>query len=254
MSQHRRVSTDAQLEQLRIQERFVSLQGEGALVGVPSSFVRISGCNLRCGWCDTPKSSWEPEGERESVAALIEWCVRGPRHVVVTGGEPLLFPVSASLCRGLRARGLHVTVETAGTLWCEQLEVDLISISPKLAHSTPWERAAAEGKPKLAQRHERARLDLDVLRRLIASFEWQLKFVVRTSDELLLAADLAEIEQLLAALEISERRDRVLLMPEGTDADSLRAGYRRLVQACMQTGMRVGLRLHIELFGHTPGT
>jgi len=254
--QHPDVPTpDAQLEQLRIQERFVSLQGEGALVGVPSSFVRISGCNLRCGWCDTPKSSWAPEGERESIDALIAWCVRGPRHVVVTGGEPLLFPATASLCRGLRARGRHVTIETAGTVWCEQLEVDLISISPKLAHSTPWERAAAEGKPTLAQRHERARLDLDVLRRLIDSFAWQLKFVVRTRDEAVLAADLAEIHALLDALAIApDQRDRVLLMPESTDADSLRAGYRRLVATCMQTGMRIGLRLHIELFGHTPGT
>jgi 7-carboxy-7-deazaguanine synthase len=252
IGQHRRVSAAAvKLEQLRIQERFVSVQGEGTLVGVPSSFVRVSGCNLRCVWCDTPKSSWAPEGEREQVAALVEWCVRGPRHVVVTGGEPLLFPATASLCRDLRARGRHVTVETAGTVWCEQLEVDLISISPKLAHSTPWARA----KPKLAERHERARLDLAVLRRLIESFDWQLKFVVRTTDAAVLEADLAEIEALLEALSIpTDRRERVLLMPEGTDADSLRAGYRRLVEPCMRTGMRVGLRLHIELFGHTPGT
>lgn len=247
--------SDAPLEQLRIQERFVSLQGEGTLVGVPSSFVRISGCNLRCGWCDTPKTSWSPEGEREAVAELIEWCLRGPRHVVVTGGEPLLFAATASLCRGLRAHGRHVTIETAGTVWCEQLEADLISISPKLSHSTPWARAAALGKPALAQRHERERLNPEVLRRLIDGFEWQLKFVVRTGDDSQLATDLEEIEGLLEQLAIPQhRRDRVLLMPEGTDADSLRAGYRRLVSTCMRTGMRIGLRLHIELFGHTPGT
>jgi 7-carboxy-7-deazaguanine synthase len=242
-------------DRLRIQERFVSVQGEGALVGVPSSFVRISGCNLRCVWCDTPRTSWAPEGERESVAALLEWCGRGPRHVVVTGGEPLLFSATATLCRGLRAAGHHVTIETAGTLWCEGLEVGLISISPKLGHSTPWARAKLEGKPGLAQMHEQARLDLAVLRRLIAGFEWQLKFVVRTGEASQLAADVAEIEALLAALEIpASQRERVLLMPEGTDAEPLRAGYRRLVEACTSTGMRVGLRLHIELFGHTPGT
>src|SRR5690606_24971934 len=125
----------------------------------------------------------------------------------------------------------------------------------KLAHSTPWQRAADAGKPSLARQHEQARLDLDVLGRLIDSFDWQLKFVVRTGDAEQLAADLIEIESLLEALAIPEqRRDRVLLMPEGTDAESLRAGYRRLVDPCMRTGMRVGLRLHIELFGHTPGT
>ncbi len=240
---------------MRIQERFVSVQGEGTLVGVPSSFVRISGCNLRCVWCDTPKTSWAPEGEQESIAELVDWCVTGPRHVVVTGGEPLVFAGTASLCRGLRARGRHVTVESAGTVWCEGLEVDLISISPKLAHSTPWERAVAAGKPSLADRHERDRIDLAVLARLIASFEWQLKFVVRTGDAEQLAADLAEIEGLLVALEIpDERRAQVLLMPEGTDADSIRAGYRQLVEISRATGMRIGQRLHIELFGHTPGT
>lgn len=254
IGQHAPVS-DAPLEQLRIQERFVSLQGEGLLVGTPSSFVRISGCNLRCGWCDTPKSSWAPEGERESVADLLDWCLAGPRHVVVTGGEPLLFSATATLCRRLRAAGRHVTIETAGTVWCEQLDADLLSISPKLAHSTPWARATELGKLQLAERHERARLDLDVLRRLIASFEWQLKFVVRTSDAKVLAEDVAEIEALLEQLAIAPAlRERVLLMPEGTDAESLRLGYRRLVSTCMQTGMRIGLRLHIELFGHTPGT
>jgi 7-carboxy-7-deazaguanine synthase len=248
---------------LRIQERFVSVQGEGALVGVPSSFVRISGCNLRCVWCDTPKTSWAPEGEREQLGALLEWCAQGPRHVVVTGGEPLLFPACASLCRALRAAGHHVTVETAGTVWSEGLEADLISISPKLGHSTPWARANALGKPQLAQVHERARLDLGVLRRLITAFEWQLKFVVRTGEganpqadlAAELAADLAEVEALLSELQIpSAQRERVLLMPEGTDAAQLRAGYGQLARACLGTGMRVGLRLHIELFGHTPGT
>lgn len=245
----------ATADTLRIQERFVSVQGEGALVGVASSFVRISGCNLRCVWCDTPRTSWAPEGEREQLGALLEWCAEGPRHVVVTGGEPLLFSASASLCRGLRAAGHHVTVETAGTVWCEGLEADLISISPKLGHSTPWARAKAEAKPSLAQMHERARLDHAVLRRLLADFEWQLKFVVRAGDAAALREDLVEIEALLAELQIpSAQRERVLLMPEGTDSASLHAGYRRLVEACVSAGMRIGLRLHIDLFGHTPGT
>jgi len=123
---------------LRIQERFVSVQGEGALVGVPSSFVRVSGCNLRCVWCDTPRTSWAPEGEPAPIPELLDWCAQGPRHVVVTGGEPLLFDATADLCRGLRARGHHVTIETAGTVLGEGIEADLLSISPKLAHSTPW--------------------------------------------------------------------------------------------------------------------
>ena len=233
----------------------MSVQGEGSLVGVPSSFVRVSGCNLRCTWCDTPRTSWAPEGERATIAELLDWCAAGPRHVVVTGGEPLLFGATASLTRELRARGHHVTIETAGTVECPGVEADLMSISPKLAHSTPWTRAAEQGKPQLAVQHERARLDPALLRRLLAGFGWQLKFVVRTADDERVAADVDEILALLAELEVGpEQRGQVLLMPEGVDADALRAGYARLLPVCHATGMRLGQRLHIELFGHTPGT
>jgi 7-carboxy-7-deazaguanine synthase len=241
---------------LRIQERFVSVQGEGSLVGVPSSFVRVSGCNLRCAWCDTPLSSWSPEGEAVELDELVRWCAGGPRHVVLTGGEPMLFAASAELTRRLRAAGHHVTIETAGTVWCEGLEADLMSISPKLAHSTPWERAAEIGKPKLATMHEAARLDIEVLQRLSSSFACQLKFVVRTATPERIADDLAQIEALLEQLDSSgpASRDRVLLMPEGTDDATLRAGYLALLEACRAHGFRIGLRLHIHLFGHRPGT
>ena len=240
---------------LRIQERFVSVQGEGALVGVPSSFVRVSGCNLRCVWCDTPRSSWAPEGDATPLDELVAWCAKGPRHVVLTGGEPMLFSPAAELSQALRAAGHHLTIETAGSVWCEGLEADLMSISPKLSHSTPWQRAAALGKPKLATMHEAARLDIGLLARLLSSYAWQLKFVVRTSAPELLEADLAEIDQLIDALELpGQAREQILLMPEGTDDASLRAGYLAALETCRARGFRLGLRLHIYLFGHTPGT
>lgn len=241
----------AGMPRLRIQERFVSLQGEGTRVGMPSSFVRVSGCNLRCAWCDTPKTSWEPEGESIEIDELVAWCSKGPRDVVLTGGEPLLFAASASLTQQLRAAGHFLTIETAGTVECSGVEADLMSISPKLSHSTPWQRAT----PALAQRHERDRLNHAVLARLLAGFEWQLKFVVRTESPQSLDADLGEIAALLAELRVADHdRDRVLLMPEGVDAATLERGYRALVEPCRATGHRLGLRQHIQLFGHTPGT
>ena len=234
-------------DRLPIAERFVSLQGEGGLVGVPSSFVRVYGCNLRCTWCDSPATSWTPTGTQVPLDEVVTFCARGPRHVVLTGGEPLLFPAIAALSRRLRAAGHHITVETAGTVWLDDLACDLLSISPKLAHSTPWQRA-----PKLAERHERTRLDLAVLARLVASFHWQLKFVVRAAHA---AADLAEVEGLLQTLAVpASERHRVLIMPECTDPAALHASYRELVTACIERGFRLGERLHIALFGHTPGT
>lgn len=228
----------------------MSLQGEGVLAGVPSSFVRVSGCNLRCVWCDSPATSWAPVHARIGVDELVAWCGTGPRHVVLTGGEPLLFPELALLARALTEAGHHVTVETAGTRVLEGLTCDLLSISPKLAHSTPWLR-----DPAWAERHERRRIDRTALRRLLDGWPWQLKFVVRAGDDAALAEDLGELRALLADLRVPRSaHERVLLMPEGVDAAGLVAAYRALAPALAREGFRLGERLHIQLFGHTPGT
>jgi 7-carboxy-7-deazaguanine synthase len=228
-----------------IAERFVSIQGEGLLVGVPSSFVRVAGCNLRCSWCDTPQASWSPVGTRQTVAEVAAWCAQGPRHVVLTGGEPLLFPTVAELSQRLTSAGHHVTVETAGTVLLPGLVCDLASISPKLAHSTPRHR------PSLALQHDARRSRPDVLASLVAGHEHQLKFVVRTPPTDL-ADDLAEIDGILEPMSVDPAR--VLLMPQTVDPGSLPAAYRALAPLCLARGFRLGLRLHLTLYGHTPGT
>lgn len=234
---------------LPIAEQFVSIQGEGLLAGTPSSFVRVAGCNLRCVWCDSPTTSWQPRGEPRPIEAIVELCRRGPRHVVLTGGEPLLFPGIATLGRALGEAGHHVTIETAGTVWREGLHCDLMSLSPKLAHSNPQARDAAWGR-----RHEAKRWAPAVLRRLMG-FAWQLKLVVRAGDCAALAADVAEVERMLGALEIdATERERVLLMPQCIEASRLGADYANIAAVCTQTGFRLGPRLHITAFGHTPGT
>lgn len=235
---------------LRIVEQFTSVQGEGALVGVPSRFIRVSGCNLRCVWCDTPESSWEPSGTRIELADLVKGCADGPRHVVLTGGEPLIFPAVAELVAALRERGHHVTIETAGTRWLEGLQWDLLSLSPKLAHSTPWDKS-----PSLAQRHESARWPVEILRRFIAAGRVQLKFVARADTHTHLQHDLDEIETALRELAFPDaQRASVFIMPEGYDPEQLKAAYLRLVPECIARGFSLGQRLHIHLWGHCPGT
>lgn len=232
---------------LRIAERFVSLQGEGLLAGVPSTFVRVSGCNLRCVWCDSPTSSWRPEGARQRLDELVEFCAAGPRHVVITGGEPLLFAEVAELSQQLAARGHHLTIETAGTVWLDGVHADLVSLSPKLAHSVPRD-------PIWGPRHDERRRRPEIVRALMRR-PWQLKLVVRAYDASALAQDLAEVEAMLAELEIAEHdRDRVLLMPECIDPARLSADYAALVPVCQAHRVRLGPRLHIAIFGHTPGT
>src|SRR5690349_20327441 len=135
---------------MKIAEIFYSVQGEGALVGVPSVFVRTSGCNLRCVWCDTPYTSWQPEGDERSVDSIVEEVNRhGAAHVVITGGEPMIAPGVAELTRRLRQ---HITIETAGTVAAE-VHCDLMSISPKLESSVPRERDGG----RWAAQHERLR-------------------------------------------------------------------------------------------------
>src|SRR5450755_3574389 len=138
---------------MKIAEIFYSIQGEGILTGVPSVFVRTSGCNLRCAWCDTPYTSWAPEGDDMTVAAILEAVKQHPaRHAVITGGEPMIAPGIVELTEGIQRAGLHGTIETAGTVY-HKVACDLMSISPKLANSTPHERESG----KWATQHERLR-------------------------------------------------------------------------------------------------
>lgn len=218
-----------------ISETFASLQGEGMLVGVPSFFIRTSGCNLRCRWCDTPYTSWLPEGERRTVDELVaEAEGSGVRHVVVTGGEPLLQRELGELTRRLRAAGLHVTVETAGTR-DPDFECDLLSLSPKTVNSDP--------QGKWRGRHRRLRSDTGPLGRLLGRFpEFQLKFVVTNAD------DLPEITALVAGLGGIEPW-RVLLMAEGSSAAEVAEKAPMIAALCSEHGFRYTPRLHLDLFG-----
>src|SRR5208337_4579693 len=190
---------------MRIAEIFRSHQGEGRLTGVESVFVRTSGCNLRCRFCDTRYASWEPEGcyrSIDEVLAIVERTATERRaetalaHVVVTGGEPMLLPELSPLCAEFQRRGMHVTIETAGTHY-QPVECDLMAVSPKLSNSTPH----ADEAPEWIALHERNRAAPDVLRRLNAEYDCQFKFVVDSP------ADCMEVARYLADFpEIDRRR------------------------------------------------
>jgi 7-carboxy-7-deazaguanine synthase len=224
-------------------EIYRSIQGEGLLTGASSVFVRATGCNLRCWFCDTPYTSWTPEGEDwplDDIVAAVERLAT--EHVVVTGGEPMLYAELIPLCQRLQDAGHHVTIETAGTLYLP-VRCDLMSISPKLANSTPtFERAGT-----WAARHERTRHSPDVVRRLMDEHRWQLKFVVDSQ------ADLAEIESYLAPLRELDR-SRVLLMPQGIEPAELASKETWLAPYCRDRGFGFCPRKHIEWFGAVRGT
>jgi 7-carboxy-7-deazaguanine synthase len=228
---------------MRISEVFASIQGEGILAGVPSLFVRTSGCNLRCHWCDTPYTSWAPEGEEWEIGRIMAWVAenRGYRHVVLTGGEPMIQPQLPELAQRLGEAGLHVTVETAGTVYLD-MACDLMSISPKLANSTPWRM---DGERR-AEAHERLRINAEVLSKLVRRYEYQLKFVVANPEDLV---EINKVSELCGAA-----GERVLLMPEGRTAGELRERAAWVVELCKEHGYRYCPRLHVELYGDRRGT
>lgn len=229
-----------------ISEIFYSLQGEGSLAGMPSVFIRTSGCNLRCSWCDTPYASWKPEGGDRSVGEIVEQVKSFPgRHCVLTGGEPMIARGIHDLAASLRAEGFHITIETAGTIAPGGIACDLASISPKLANSTP---ATGEIEPSWIARHEAARIQPAVLREWIAAYPVQLKFVLASAE------DLVEVDRVLASVDAPVAPSQILLMPEATNPATLGRREPELVGICLERGYRYCDRLHIRLFGNRRGT
>jgi 7-carboxy-7-deazaguanine synthase len=229
-----------------ISEIFHSIQGEGELAGVPSVFVRTSGCNLRCRWCDTKYASWEPEGENLDPADIVARVTAYPAsHVVLTGGEPMVAKDTAGLAAALHARGIHITIETAGTVPPGGIACDLASISPKLANSTPKPGEIVEG---WRERHEALRSSPDVLREWVDRYPYQLKFVLESAE------DIGEIDTVLRAINREIPPHKVLLMPQGTEPAALGRQEHALVDLCKARGFRFCPRLQIGLFGNTRGT
>ena len=259
---------DAHDDALPINELFASLQGEGILAGQPSTFVRTSGCNLRCWFCDSYHTSWEPTGAWLDVDDIVASVAdRTPDHVVVTGGEPLIHDGVADLLSALDDRGYHLTVETNGTIVpSPDTPIDLASVSPKLASSTPTaDRPPAGVDPadsdvtdaeidRWSETHETERIDRDALATLVDRYETQLKFVVTGPD------DIPEISALVA--DVRERLtdptglldDRVLLMPEGQTRERLAETRRVVADLALEHGYRYTPRLHVDLWNDAPET
>lgn len=223
-----------------ISEVFHSVQGEGRYTDVPSSFVRTCGCNLRCWFCDTPYTSWTPEGTERSLASLLqELASYETEHVVLTGGEPLLVPDMVPFSTELKHQGHFITFETAGTIY-RQVQADLLSISPKLQNSNPvgtsWEK-----------RHHARRFRPEVIQKYISEHPYQLKFVIDSP------VDLFEVEAWLKDFP-TVTEENIYVMPQGTIQERLQEKQQWLSEEARKRGWQLSPRKHIEYFGNTRGT
>jgi 7-carboxy-7-deazaguanine synthase len=228
---------------VKIAEIYKSVQGEGLLTGTESVFVRASGCNLRCWYCDTPYTSWTPAGNdlsvNDIVQAATEWDLP---HVVITGGEPMLFAELIPVCEKLKALGKHLTIETAGTLYLP-LPCDLMSISPKFSSSAP----APDDHPSWYRRHQRTRHQPEVIRQLLEEYTYQLKFVIDSTAD----CDLVD-DYLQEFPEIDQQH--VYLMPQGVTQEELSEKSQWLEPICQQRGWHFCPRMQIQWFGLSQGT
>lgn len=152
----------------------------------------------------------------------------------------MLFEAVEPLSKACKERGKTITIETAGTIYRE-LDCDLMSISPKLTSSVPV------GNLEWEQRHNRDRLQPEIIQKLIDRYDYQLKFVISQLSEI------EEVEDLLSKLQ-DVPPDRVLLMPEGRDATRLWESARSLIPEVIKRNWRLAPRLQIDLFGDTKGT
>jgi 7-carboxy-7-deazaguanine synthase len=230
---------------VKIAEVFYSLQGEGELTGMPSAFIRFAGCNLRCSWCDTKYASWYPETAPWTEAAILsEIASYNTRYCVITGGEASLQPQLPAFTQKLHGLGKHITIETNGTHHVPGIECDLVSMSPKLAHSV----ADPEKFPEEAKIQQRGRMNVDSFRRWIDGYNYQLKFVVSSEG------DIAEIQEWIKAVGRDIPPHKIQLMPEGVNMPTILSRTPLMEKLCKQYGYRYCCRLQIELFGNTRGT
>jgi 7-carboxy-7-deazaguanine synthase len=231
---------------LNVSEIFYSLQGEGFLTGVPSIFIRIAGCPLRCKFCDTGYAADAKAGKKLSINQILKQIKKYPtKYVVITGGEPMICPQMSLLCKALKK--YHITIETSGIKFAGSLKCDLMSISPKLSNAY------------FKSSDKKIYLKIDELQKLIKKYNYQLKFVIEKEK------DITEVSKILEGIDSRLRgndtkkksstidRSKVMLMPQAKNPAEYRKRSFLVSRLCKKYGFVFSPRLHIMLWGNKRG-
>lgn len=226
---------------IKVNEIFYSIQGEGTLAGLPCIFIRLSGCPLRCKWCDT-KYAWDIDSGRDYTIDEIVAEAQNVKtnFVVITGGEPMINENLSALCTALKQNKKHITIETAGINYLPALPIDLMSISPKLSNSIP-------PQPKIASTHKHNYLNIPALQKLVKNYPCQLKFVIEAES------DIDEIYSILKDIP-PINPEKLMLMPAAASRTQYLKNAPIIAQLCKKHNFRFSPRLQTILFDNQPGT
>lgn len=242
---------------MKISELFYSIQGEGKRSGYPSFFIRTNYCNLRCKFssgnlCDTSYTSWDPDDENNLGEIEIEKIIQEYKKVyckdiVITGGEPTMYLSELEeLCKKLKEinKGLFITIETNGTYIGDFTKfADLISLSPKLSSSVPF-------NTDFEKMQEKNRINADVLSiyhklNKEKKIDVQWKFVFTSEN------DIEEIRKIQSDIDFAD--ENVFLMPEGITEEDLNKNRLKTIEACLKNNFNYTDRLHIISWGKKRG-
>lgn len=235
---------------MKVIEEFATLQGEGKFLGVPSYFIRTTGCNLRCAWknkdgsvtlCDTPYSSHKPEvGVDLDFKSIIDKLESSNiKHIVITGGEPMLQSDLIKIISAFRGAEYHITIETNATMFRPLGKDVFVSMSPKLSSSY------AVTDEKMLLLHKQNNLWKESARQYMKENDYQFKFVVNSLDD---------FEEIIAAeKELNIPKDKIYIMPQGIDEKQLKETLKMVFNKCVELGYNLTPRLHIDIFGNKRG-
>jgi len=208
-----------------INEIFLSVQGEGIYTGIPSVFVRVAGCNLNCPWCDSAYAKPQEAGDEMSISSIVDEVQKHVvEHVVITGGEPTLYPEELILlCNELNSLNKKITIETNSTIFVD-CNPHLLSLSPKLYQG--WEEEI-------------------IKKNISTNCKTQIKIVVDSIEEALDA--LKRIEN------FDIEKENIFLMPNAIKRDKHIRGAAWLVPFCCKNNVRFGGRLQTLLWNSEHG-
>lgn len=209
---------------MKVNEIFLSIQGEGKMQGVPSVLVRLKGCNLNCVWCDNrdDKIDWEIS-HVELLNLLDDY---GINNVILTGGEPLLYSQIELLTNELKEKEYFLTIETNATI-IKNVKADLISMSPKLAHANI--------------KNEIVTINYEVIQYYIDNYEYQLKFVVKNEN------DFIAVQHIIQKLRNVDCNN-VFMMPLAKSLAELTRLQKEIVRLCIKYHYRYANRLQLQIW------